>query len=174
MSRRNARPIREAIELLQDHSIVTAPVPVEDIARRLGIVIARTPFKGSQSGFALRDGDIQVIGVNSATSRRRQRFTIAHELGHLRLHRGKLIVDHAVRVNWRDDRSSLGTDDQEIEANTFAAELLMPESQVRDELHSVSRLDIDREGLISQMANTFDVSIEAMTYRLINLGLFVS
>jgi Zn-dependent peptidase ImmA (M78 family) len=155
------------------------PVPVEDIARSRSIAIARNPFKGTQSGFALRDGNIQVIGVNSLTSRKRQRFTIAHELGHLILHRGrllesKLIVDHSIRVSWRDVTSGHGTDLEEIQANAFAAELLMPEALVRDKVHLLFHEGMDRDFLVSSLAKAFDVSVEAMGFRLVNLGIFAS
>ena len=65
----------------------------------------------------------------------RQRFTIAHELGHRALHPGReLILDVPVRVNLRDKTSSMASDIEEIEANAFAATLLMPEQMIRDQL----------------------------------------
>jgi Zn-dependent peptidase ImmA (M78 family) len=159
--------------LLRKHGVETLPIPVEDIARAEGAIVVRKSFDGTQSGFALRDGATRIIGVNSANSPRRQRFTIAHELGHLDLHEGRqLTVDHSMRVDWRDETSSLGTDKQEVEANAFAAALLMPKSlinkQIRVHLHGNS---MARDALISALARDFDVSAEAMGYRLINLGI---
>ena len=92
----------------------------------------RNNFDGNESGFTLREGSRTIIGVNTRTSRKRQRFTIAHEIGHVVLHESPLIVDHSVRIDWRDGVSSLGTQKQEIEANAFAAALLMPHRMVID------------------------------------------
>jgi Zn-dependent peptidase ImmA (M78 family) len=62
----------------------------------------------------------------------RQRFTIGHELGHLTLHHGHdLILERLVRLNFRDATSSTANDEEEIEANHFAAELLMPHDFLR-------------------------------------------
>jgi Zn-dependent peptidase ImmA (M78 family) len=151
---------------------------VEDIAEGEGAVIVRRHFTGTESGFTLRDGQQIIIGINTRTSRRRQRFSVAHEIGHLKLHSyNSLIVDHAVRVDWRDNISSLGTDTEEIEANAFGAALLMPCSMVFDYVKSYvsesqqSGSALTREDLTSVLAREFDVSTEAMGFRLINLGI---
>ena len=71
-----------------------------------------------------------MIGVNDLHAPRRQRFTIAHEVGHLEMHKGRpLVLDH-VRMNMRDATSSTATDVEEIEANQFAAAILMPSDLV--------------------------------------------
>ena len=172
---------KEAIRLLEKHGITEAPVRVEDIALGEGAQIARHRFAGHESGFILRDEGLTIIGVNTQTSRRRQRFTVAHELGHLILHHGKpLIVDHSVRVNFRDDISSMATDLEEIEANAFAAALLMPPSLLFNHLKEyatkIAQTDtaLNREDLVAQMAREFDVSTEAMGYRLINIGILAA
>jgi Zn-dependent peptidase ImmA (M78 family) len=168
----------KALELLSDYQITEPPVHVEQLSEALGAEIARHRFEGPESGFALRDGPRWIIGVNIQTSRRRQRFTIAHELGHLLLHEGRpLTVDQAVlRIDLRNDISSMATDDQEIQANTFAAALLMPEEIVMDYATNTVRLngEITRDDLISELARKFDVSSEAMGYRLINLGILTA
>jgi Zn-dependent peptidase ImmA (M78 family) len=176
------RPEEEkACNLLRKYDIREPPIPVEDIAQREGAVIARHHFAGSESGFTLRDGRSIIIGVNTRTSRKRQRFTIAHEIGHILLHKGKpLIVDHSVRIDRRDEVSSIGTEVQEIEANSFAATLLMPREIVIEyiknyvEKVSSSGSRISREALTAELARDFDVSSEAMGYRLINLGILAA
>lgn len=175
-ARRKARDM--AREIIRSHSVSSPPVPLEEIIRAHSIEILRHRFDGPESGFALRDNDRWYIGVNTQTSRRRQRFTIAHELGHLLLHQGRpIIVDQAVlRVDLRNDISSMGTALQEIEANTFAAALLMPEPIVARYVTSLIEADgnIARDDLIAESARTFDVSTEAMGYRLINLGILTA
>lgn len=166
-----------ASDILARHGVIEPPVPIEYIARAEGAKIARNQFNGPQSGFALRtgEGSTWIIGVNSSTSPRRQRFTIAHELGHLLLHEGKpLIIDHSVMVNFRDETSSLGTNNEEIEANGFAAEVLMPRHMVFSQAMKVVEAGyLTREELIKQLSRIFDVSVEAMGYRLINLSILV-
>jgi Zn-dependent peptidase ImmA (M78 family) len=171
----------EARRLLEKYRILEPPVPVEHIARGEGAQIARHHFEGWESGFVLRDNGCTIIGVNTRTSPRRQRFTIAHEIGHLLLHEGKpLIVDHSVRVDWRDEVSAMATDSQEIMANAFAAALLMPAelifSHLKQYVANIAQTDrlLSRDDLITQLARTFDVSTEAMGYRLINLGILAT
>jgi Zn-dependent peptidase ImmA (M78 family) len=162
--------------LLARHRITSPPVPVEQLAVAEGIQVVRSPSTGEESGFLLRDRSQTLIGVNSKNSDRRQRFTIAHELGHWQLHAGRpLIVDHLVRINRRNEISSSATDREEIEANAFAAALLMPASLIE----AAVRRELDRginivERLTQLLANEFDVSAEAMSWRLINLGIVSS
>jgi len=165
-----------AQRLLARHGIHGMPVPVEDIARAEGIQVIRSPASGTESAFLLRDGQRIIIGVNSRTSRTRQRFSIAHELGHWQLHEGEpLIVDHTIRINKRNEVSSAANDSQEIEANAFAAALLMPITLIQRAVDREVDLGVNtREPLTLSLAKEFDVSTEAMGFRLINLGVFSS
>lgn len=169
------KPHERAEALLRKIGVDTFPIPIEKVAEATGAVIVRKAFDGTQSGFALRDENARIIGVNSATSPRRQRFTIAHELGHLDMHSGHFIIDHTMRVSWRDETSSMATDDEEIEANKFAAAILMPRTMVQSRVAFHTRAqNVTRDWLIAELAREFDVSVEAMGYRLINLGILVS
>jgi Zn-dependent peptidase ImmA (M78 family) len=152
------------------------PVPVEVVATKLGVLIRKQHFDADDvSGLLLREpGEAPIIGVNAGNAEVRQRFTVAHELGHLILHKGKrLVLDRAVRVNFRDAASSLATDREEMEANAFAAGLLMPTDALRDELHRIvqGRYRSDT-ALVDALAKRCHVSRSAMEFRLINLGMF--
>jgi Zn-dependent peptidase ImmA (M78 family) len=149
---------------------------VEQIAVACGIQVVRTAADWQESGFLLRDDSRTIIGINSKNSPRRQRFTIAHELGHWMLHKGKpLIVDQSVMINKRNDVSSKATDEEEIAANQFAAELLMPHSLILNAVHQLLTSGVgSREELVTTLARNFDVSGEAMGWRLINLGVLSS
>ena len=57
-----------------------------------------------------------------------------------------------------------------MEANAFAAALLMPARLVRGEIKK-RKLDLDDEDDLSALAKQFHVSASAMSYRLVNLGL---
>jgi Zn-dependent peptidase ImmA (M78 family) len=161
-----------AEDLLDRHGVRIAPIPVEQIAGNEGIEIVRVSGGWNESGFLMREENSRpVIGINRKNSPKRQRFTIAHELGHWCLHKGKpLIVDHSVMINKRNDVSSQASDVEEIQANQFAAALLMPTNLVR-EVAASSELR-SRDELVSRLADTFDVSSDSMTWRLVNLGIF--
>jgi len=136
---RSARALREeATKLLKANRVKAAPVPVTDIATSMGARISYSPFEGELAGMLVRDHDQTVIGVNSLHHPNRQRFTIAHECAHLALHEGEVHIDRSfnsnVRVNRRDAVSSMAVDAKEIEANRFAAELLMPYNMVLADL----------------------------------------
>ncbi|MCM3006704.1 ImmA/IrrE family metallo-endopeptidase [Priestia koreensis] len=170
---------KKANNLLESLNINQIPIPVNEIAQKLNIKISYEPFEGDLSGVLYRDNSHTIIGVNSNESDKRQRFTIAHELGHFILHEGEqLHVDHNFKVNFRDSVSSQGAKLAEIEANAFAASLLMPESLVREAyettiLNGVDPFTDDHSEEVDLLAKLFNVSQTAMLIRLGKLGLLV-
>jgi len=151
----------------QHHAGGAAPVPVERIAKALGIVIEYGAFGEELSGLAyIRDG-VSMIGVNSLHAPTRQRFTIAHELGHICLHGEEL--RKAVHVDKgslrRDPVSSTGSDPLEVQANAFASEFLMPEPLLEAALAG-KPVDLEDEKVVAALAKKFRVSETAMRYRL--------
>lgn len=167
------KSVEAAKRILTEFKIKAPPIPVEEIAEKLGATLSFEPFDGDLSGMLFRNADRVVIGVNSSHTHVRQRFTIAHEIAHLRLHKGELFVDEA-RINFRDGSSSLAIKPEEIEANAFAAELLMPEVFLRDQLNAIAKRGRNTQGdVIEKLARAFEVSTQAMEYRLNNLGLLL-
>lgn len=163
--------------LLRENGIDDPPIPVEQICRAFGAEIRREPFNGDVSGALIRESDRIVIGVNALHARTRQRFTIAHEFGHLILHKGHLShFDRApFRINLRNTVSSQAVDPEEIEANQFAAEILMPFALLKRDLSSLADRDFDVSddeafGLVQMLAQRYEVSIQAMAIRLSSLG----
>ncbi len=170
---RKLDPATEAAKLLTRFKVASLPVPVEALAQDLGARLAVERLDTDLSGFVARQPGSVIIGVNSAHPPTRQRFTIAHEIGHLRLHAGRrLIVDKLMRVNMRH-AASHPIEGIEREANRFAAHLLMPEQHVRRELEKLTpkRTPIRVDRVIGQLADTFAVSPQAMAYRLRELQL---
>lgn len=162
---------RIARNLLETHKVKNPPVPVESIAHSLGVQVRYAPFEGDISGMVYRDGERIIIGVNSLHHLNRQRFTIAHEIGHVLLHEGISVhIDRAFKVNLRNDISSMAVNKEEIEANRFAAELLMPEFMLTSDLHG-QEIDFEDEEWIEKLAESYRVSLQALTFRLVNLGL---
>jgi Zn-dependent peptidase ImmA (M78 family) len=166
------QPRIAAQELLKRIKAQRPPVDLERAAKLLGAVIVAKKLPASTSGMLLRTGDATVIGVNITDPEVRRRFSIAHELGHLSLHPGRpLLLHEKVRVNFRDPLSSTATDSEEIEANAFAAELLMPESLMRQAVAKLPKAD--RKALVKRLAEDFHVSRQAMEIRLVNLGVLL-
>lgn len=158
-----------AASCLQQIGCAVAPVPVEAVAAKLGANVLRAPYEGDNfAGMLIARGGSYVIAVNSNNHQNRQRFTIAHECGHLLLaHKLGAHVDEAFVIN-RNERSSDGTDMQEVEANQFAAELLMP---LRFLLRDINSVDFESDDDVRTLADKYRVSPTAMTFRLANVFL---
>jgi len=166
-----SKAIQAARSLLEEHAIETMPVPVERIAKSLGIRVEYAPLDDELSGLAHIRDDVPIIGVNALHAPNRRRFTLAHELAHIVLHRDEL--EHAVHVDRgslrRDALAAEGVDPIEIEANAFAAELLMPERLLISELKR-QPVDLEDDAAVAALAKRFRVSDAAMRYRLNSLG----
>lgn len=161
---------KKALELLESGHIKKAPVPVEKLATSLKAKLRYEPYAGHLSGVLHRRNDgSSVIGVNSLHANTRRRFTIAHELGHLLLHKNEMLhVDSKFPIALRSELSSLAVDELEIEANQFAAELLMPTELLNKDIARI-RDDIEIEDAVGKLADKYQVSVQAMTIRLSTL-----
>ena len=167
---------KDAKGLLAEAGSGCPPIDVRAIARHVGIRIRPSSFKDDVSGLLVLKDGTPTIGFNGLHSRVRQRFTIAHELGHYALHRGdaKLFVDKRYNsVFFRDEDSSKGKYRQELEANAFAAALLMPIGLIQDVIGKRG-FDLAEEDALDELAQLFDVSRQAMAYRLANSDIFSS
>ena len=169
---------RLAEQLIEQAGVTKPPIKVERLAKLLNYPIVYQRFAGDASGTVLLDDDGTItIGINSYHPRVRQRFSIAHEIGHAQLHLGrgkdKLFVDPPVRQLFRDADASLGEDPREVQANQYAAALLMPRAfvatQGQELIERQPRISIDR--LVTTLADRFEVSSQAMRYRLVTLGI---
>ncbi|KKT98453.1 MAG: hypothetical protein UX35_C0009G0005 [Microgenomates group bacterium GW2011_GWA1_46_15] len=143
--------------------VTTSPVDIEKIANMLGFKVVLFDFPDNISGVIRIVNNIKVIGVNVNHPNVRQRFTIAHEIGHYLSghenfsHKEKTFVDNVDKNNryfdpqWR----------QEEEADEFAAELLMPNFLLKKDM-SENHLDV------SALAIKYNVSEQSMWIQLIN------
>jgi Zn-dependent peptidase ImmA (M78 family) len=141
--------------LLSFFGVRAPPVDVTGIARQLGVVLHHVPNPGWFGAVSSTD-DHAEIWISTNQSGVKQRFTLAHELGHL--------LQHPLAVAYRDLNYEPGTSSIEREANHFAACLLMPAWMMGAAMHSTG-------GSVHRMAHLFDVSESAMSFRLRNLGL---
>jgi Zn-dependent peptidase ImmA (M78 family) len=160
-------PRTSARELLVKFGIKTAPIPVEKIAKLLGAVVRFSPLDAELSGMVYIKDGVPVIGVNALHHPNRQRFTIAHEIGHLVMHRALISenvhVDKQFPILMRDSNSSTGLDIIERQANQFASELLIPSS-----LFDPTKVtaDIDDDAPLDELAKKFRVSRQMLEYRI--------
>lgn len=167
----NDDPFVRAQQLLVRLGFQSVPTPVEKIAKAPGAQVRFSPFDEELSGMVYIKDGVPIIGVNSLHHPNRQRFTIAHELGHLELHRQMITssvhVDKNFPAPMRDPKSATGTEQIEIQANQFAAELLMPRTLI-DQALAGKQFDIDDDGPIEELAKKFRVSKQALEYRIRN------
>jgi len=167
MNRQNLETITN--ELCAASGCSVPPIDVVKIARHLGVKIYAEKLPEDISGI-LDVRNEPVILINKDQAPHRQRFSIAHELGHFQLHHLMGIIHVDKKSYYRDSKSAEGLDDIEIAANKFAAELLMPEAMIRSELEKYDDfIDMD-EDMVVEMAKKFNVSTTAMGFRIQNLG----
>jgi len=159
--------VNELIELYTSK----APVNIEKLIEALGLQLERKadlhPRIAGQIE-RLNDGTFK-ISVNKADHYYRRRFTMAHELAHYLLHRN--LIGSGVDDTKAYRSLDIGQfhnihikPEHETEANRIAAKLLMPARLVRRHYEETN-------GNIHEMAKRFQVSAEAMGYRLQSLGL---
>lgn len=173
---RRPNPEREAHSVLERMNVRGVPVPVDKLAKGVGAVLRYSPLDEELSGMIYVKDGRPIIGVNALHHPHRQRFTIAHEIGHLEMHRDliteQIHVDKdfpiELRALKRDQVSALGTDIVEIEANRFAAALLAPDFFIEKALAS-RRFDIDDDTPIEELARQLRVSKQMLEYRIRNL-----
>lgn len=169
---------KRAEDLLAELRITKPPVPVDDIVDRLGIEFFTETMPADTSSVLVRQPDgRRVIAVNKSHSPLRRRFSVAHELGHALLHfpeaprASYAVVDRPLEVLFRDGLASEGSNRVEIDANAFAAALLMPQRAVEERFRTELQRGVSPKEVTKALARVFEVSSQAMGFRLVNLGL---
>lgn len=79
-------------------------------------------------------------------------------------------MDRRFQIQLRDGNSSKGESEEEKEANLFAAELLMPGHFIERDLAEAEAFDLESDAKVSKLAEAYEVSSRAMTFRLAYLG----
>ena len=162
------------VNLIKDHRIENAPIDIEKIAEHYAEIRSEELEDDNMSGMLYRHSENKnIIGINSRHPESRRRFTLAHELGHLLLHKNdEILIDGNLHTAFafRNQKSKEGIDEKEIEANFFAASILMPESLLKKDAKSVA-MTSDAEDAIILLADLYNVSVQAMTIRLTKLKL---
>jgi Zn-dependent peptidase ImmA (M78 family) len=127
-----------ARKVLRETNSLRAPVPVHDIAKHYGFKVVQLDQPPDKFSGILHK-EKKAIGINKHNHFVRQRFSLAHELGHY-------FLDHPAA----DDilPHELETDEKKIyesEANEFAAELLVPRELLKEALQHDHDVEFLRE-----------------------------
>jgi hypothetical protein len=171
----------EAIEQMAQETLrfagaVSIPVDLNRVVGAYNATLRYEELEPQVSGALIAKGSEYHLIVNSGHHTNRQRFTIAHELGHLRLHHGnddRLFIDTEMRIYQRVGQAaqyiapdSTTTPREEREANMFAAALLMPAPMLQ---HAALQHNLWDEVDVATLARMFAVSEQAMSIRLLQL-----
>jgi hypothetical protein len=150
-----------ARDLVSDGRFGELPIDIEQVAKHLGVaeISARDM---APDGYLGRDsrGDI-VIRYRSVNGHRRNRFTIAHEVGHL------ILLNQTTE---QCDQTQDGSDREERVVNRIASELLMPAPLVMAELRQCTTSGMPPGwSTLARLAARFEVSLAAIGIRILEL-----
>lgn len=160
-----------AEQVLRQYWDRTIPVDIASIAKKYGAKILPLSAKtkndpslqyNTLSGLAEKNEYGCMIYVSETDHYNRQRFTVAHELGHIVL--GHTDEGVMKRDDYKNYSIGVWEDLHEIEANQFAAAILIPENAL---INIITKNNIRS---INDLAVIFNVSSTAMYWRLKNLG----
>jgi Zn-dependent peptidase ImmA (M78 family) len=158
---RGAKRAREARERYGLDDREPVPCILRLVERDAGIPVIVRWWPADAAGSYWHHGDRRLIQVNGMHAVVRRRFTLAHELGHFCCgHDGRMKVDSVKTLSGKT------TDDNEIQANAFAASFLAPRRGV------VERIDKEPDlETVVRLAAEFGISAIAALYRLVTLEL---
>lgn len=146
---------RAAKNLLTKLNITAAPIRLSPIVKELKYNVSAGDLSDGLSGIQITISDDCFILYNKNHHVHRKRFTVAHEIGH-----------HVLKHKVGDHQHNLTSkDNDEVEANQFAAELLMPLELLKREISNGN-------DTAKFLALRFWVSNEAMSWRLLETGLY--
>ena len=128
------------------------------LERAFSLDIAIVPLPDGLDGCSWQSDETRLIVLAPTTHWARQRFTLAHELGHILAGDAQELIAESVPPH--------SADLTEKRANSFAATFLMPEARLR-----ASAGEAVSEEVFHRLVNEFRVSPESMAWRLYNLGL---
>lgn len=151
---------KDLLDLAEKRGVETNPINISQLASELGIVVRYEPMSDEDSGQLKKDkksGD-WIMTVNSLHHPHRQRFTIAHEIAHR--------IRHAANSDHFEDKTFFRNNESnwmEVEANQFAAALLMPEE-------AFTKFVEEKSAKVEDLALHFKVSSMAVRIRAKSLG----
>ena len=133
-------------------------VDVVELANLLGYSVFQADFENDIAGKVEKNSNEAIIYINRNDKPERQRFTIAHEIGHILLHH-----NNNQDIDFIDYRNKGEYSQKEFEADNFPAALLMPKDRSIELWNNLNDVD--------DFARAISVSRAAASIRLMNLGL---
>lgn len=148
------------------------PIDVEAIAKALQISVTYEPTEPDLAGFLIAGNANKgktIIGINGALPKLRQRFSLAHMIGHFMMHNTvPLRVDKTKDQGLFDQSTDLVT--EEVEANLFAIELLLPRDWLNSEIEG-SLIDAE-DATIHRLAKRYQVTASMLLAQIFHLRCF--
>lgn len=137
-------------------------IPLEDVIVAYGGYLQNKPM-GNVDGRIVYGKKISSIYINSEIKYEgRRRFALAHELGHLLMHKGSPLHDDNVSLDWfNSTEKQLKKGVQEYEANQFATEYLMPS----DLFYNEAKGNVFNPTLIRSLADRFNASLTSVAFK---------
>lgn len=151
-----------ARKVLKDYKLSEVPTNLTVIFQGLNLKYIELDDADDIDGAILEiEGKPAIAVLNRARPLQRQRFTLAHELGHIFLEHIKRDIYDPEEIRESDLQSSGKTKPpKELEADTFAAELLVPYEHLKKYTADMNNVD--------KLAGIFLVSKQAMTLAVMN------
>lgn len=151
-----------ARKVLKDYDLSEVPTDLLKVFQQLGLKYIELNDAEDIDGAILEIGGKPAIAVlNKAKPISRQRFTLAHELGHI-------FLSHAQRDAYdpeeiREDQNTFtetSKPSREKEADAFASELLIPSERLKENVADINNIE--------KLADIFQVSRAAVTLAVAN------
>lgn len=151
---------REIIKLLFIEK--ASDIDIESIAVERGVITDEGILKGAEGRLTVLGSNGLITVKNNILEHGKKRFIVAHELGHFELHRTKIPTISCSDTDFHEwhERKPL-----EVEANYFAAELLMPEDIFEEKIQG----KLLTKDLINSLTKEFLTSLTATAIRFVTL-----
>jgi Zn-dependent peptidase ImmA (M78 family) len=156
-------------EIIRQNPGIQGSVPIDQVAKAAGITAINFEKLDGMEGALVANPEKTegIVVVKANTLPQRQRFTIGHELGHFMIPRhGWDLKCSAADLQIKTKKAKDDRQKKEAEANTFAANLLMPEKLYRSQKCFRKEPSIEA---IKELAGHFDVSFQACANRYVDL-----
>jgi Zn-dependent peptidase ImmA (M78 family) len=149
---------------------ITEPeeIDLEIVARSLGAKVKYRPLKSCEARIVGQNGHA-IITVDSATTFRRRRFSIGHELGHWHRHRGLCLKCRSADIGRQISDGRRTPPTAELQADTYASDLLLPGYIFRPLAGDIDRLSL---ASVKSLADRFRTSMTATIIRALGTNRF--
>lgn len=134
---------------------------LEYIAWERGALVRERHLDGAEARLTVVGNKAMITISTAVTDPRRKRFSIAHELGHLEMHRHKSHLSLCTIEDLNNWKIRQGDSNLEQEANEFAAALLLPERFFAP----LCKREAPSLDFISELGEIFNVSLTATALR---------